>query len=213
MTSAKRAFDLLASAAGLLLLSPLFGAIALVVKLGDGGPVLFRQERVGRGGRPFHMWKFRTMVTDADGDGLLLTVGPDRRITPVGRVLRRVKLDELPQLVNVLAGDMSLVGPRPEVARYVAMYTPEQRRVLDLVPGITDPASVKYRDESRLLGEAADPELAYVHEVMPDKIRINLEYAERATVVGDVRLILATLVALLPRRALASTSRHATHPR
>jgi lipopolysaccharide/colanic/teichoic acid biosynthesis glycosyltransferase len=213
MKPAKRAFDLIASAAGLLVLSPLFVAVAAAVKIGDGGPVFFRQERVGRGGRVFRMWKFRTMVADADRDGVLLTIGADRRITPVGRVLRRVKLDELPQLFNVIAGNMSLVGPRPEVARYVALYTPEQRRVLELVPGITDPASLKYRDESRLLGEAADPEREYVHEVMPDKVRINLEYADRATVLGDVRLILATLLALLPRRIPASTSRHAAQSR
>jgi len=192
MTRAKRLLDVAASAAGLLALSPLLLAVAVLVRR-DGGPAFFRQERVGRDGRPFRMWKFRTMVPNAERLGPQLTAAGDPRITPIGRWLRRTKLDELPQLANVLVGEMSLVGPRPEVARYVARYTPEQRAVLALVPGITDPASLHYRGEERLLAAAADPERLYVEQVMPDKIRRNLEYARTATVLGDVAVVLRTL--------------------
>ena len=193
MTIDKRVFDLAASGAGLVLLSPLLAVIAIAVKLDGRGPVFFRQERIGRGGAPFRMWKFRTMVADAERQGGALTVGDDPRITGVGRVLRRWKLDELPQLLNVFAGEMSLVGPRPEVARYVAGYTASERRVLDLVPGVTDPASLEYRDEAAVLAGRADPERAYVEEIAPHKIRLNLEYAERATRRSDLTIILRTI--------------------
>jgi lipopolysaccharide/colanic/teichoic acid biosynthesis glycosyltransferase len=193
----KRTFDLCAAVVGLLVLLPLFAAIALVVKAYDGGPVFFRQERVGRRGRPFRIWKFRTMVPDAERLGGLLTVGGDRRVTPVGQWLRRHKLDELPQLLNVLAGEMSLVGPRPEVPKYVALYTPEQRRVLELTPGITDPGSLAYVNESELLANSAEPERTYVLHVMPDKLRRNLEYAAIASVRTDVGVILSTIRNLL----------------
>jgi len=193
MTHGKRAFDALAAGVGLLLLSPLLVLIAAVVKLADGGPIFFRQQRVGRGGQPFLMWKFRTMVPGAERLGHQITVGNDPRVTPVGRVLRALKLDELPQLINVLAGDMSLVGPRPEVSRYTALYSPQERPVLDLVPGITDPASIRYRDEGALLAAAADPERIYVDEIMPDKIRLNLEYAARATVWSDFLVVVRTV--------------------
>lgn len=196
MSVGKRAFDIVASAAGLVLLLPVFAVIAVAIKLGGDGPVFYGQERVGRGGGPFRMWKFRTMVADAERKGGALTVGADPRITPVGRVLRRYKLDELPQLVNVLHGDMSLVGPRPEVAKYVAGYTAAERRVLDLVPGVTDPASLEYRDEAALLAGRADPERAYVEEIAPRKIRLNLEYAEQATVRSDLIIILRTIAHL-----------------
>ena len=192
MTAAKRLLDVLASAAGLVVLAPVLAVIATLVAL-DGGPAIFGQERVGRRGRPFRMWKFRTMVVDAERRGPPLTVGADARITRIGAWLRRHKLDELPQLVNVLRGDMTLVGPRPEVRRYVARYTAEQRRVLDLVPGITDPASVRFRDESLLLAGAADPEALYVSRLVPEKIRVNLDYAARATVWSDLVVILTTL--------------------
>jgi len=139
------------------------------------------------------MLKFRTMVVDADKVGSLLTVGRDPRTTPVGRWIRRLKLDELPQLWNVLRGEMSLVGPRPEVPRYVALYTAEQWRVLDLVPGITDRASIKYREESELLAQASDPQTVYVSQILPDKIRLNLEYAAHATVWTDFLVVLSTL--------------------
>jgi len=192
----KRLFDLFWSALGLLLLLPVFLGIALAIKLDDGGPVFFRQQRIGYRGRPFTMWKFRTMVVDAERRGGSLTVGRDPRVTRVGYWLRKTKLDELPQLWNVLKGEMSLVGPRPEVPRYVALYTEEQRRVLELVPGITDPASIRFRHESELLARSPDPERTYVEVVMPEKIRLNLEYAERATVWSDFLVILQTFLSL-----------------
>jgi lipopolysaccharide/colanic/teichoic acid biosynthesis glycosyltransferase len=197
MTAAKRSFDLFWSALGLLFLWPLLLGIAVTIRARrDGGPVFFRQRRVGRGGRPLWIWKFRTMVPNAEAMGLQLTAADDPRITPLGALLRRTKLDELPQLFNVIAGEMSLVGPRPEVSRYVELYTPEQRAVLDLTPGITDPASIRYVDEARLLGAAADPHQLYVDDIMPAKIRLNLEYAAGATVMSDFRVILLTLARL-----------------
>jgi lipopolysaccharide/colanic/teichoic acid biosynthesis glycosyltransferase len=193
MSRGKRAVDIAGAAIGLLVLSPVLVLIGAVVALADGGPVFFRQERVGAGGRCFRMWKFRTMVVDAERRGGQLTVGRDPRVTAVGHWLRRLKLDELPQLLNVLRGEMSLVGPRPEVPRYVALYTAEQREVLRLVPGITDPASIRYRDESEELARAADPEWTYVERIMPEKIRLNLEYAARATRWSDLMVVLATV--------------------
>lgn len=201
MKLSKRLFDLLASAAGLLLLAPLFALVALAIKLDDGGPVFFKQERIGRSGRPFLIWKFRTMVPGAEQMGRQLTLAGDRRITRMGRILRRSKVDELPQLINVLVGEMSLVGPRPEVKKYVALYSEAQRRILEQAPGITDPASLKYRHENELLAGAADPERVYREEIMPDKIGINLEYAARATLAGDIAVIFSTLFHLgLPGR-------------
>jgi lipopolysaccharide/colanic/teichoic acid biosynthesis glycosyltransferase len=193
MTRAKRTLDLVGAGAGVVLLSPLFLVVALLVKAEDGGPVFFRQERVGYRGRAFRIRKFRTMVVGAEARGPPLTVGRDARVTRVGAWLRRLRLDELPQLFNVLAGDMTLVGPRPEVPRYVTSYGLEQRRVLELVPGLTDEASIRYLDESAILGTTADPEQMYVNQIMPEKIRINLAYAAHATVATDVRVILATL--------------------
>lgn len=198
MTLAKRLFDLFWTVLGLAVLWPLFLLLALVIKLDDGGPVFFRQERVGRRGRRFRMMKFRTMVVDAERRGQLLTVGRDPRTTRVGCWTRRLKLDELPQLFNVLAGDMSLIGPRPEVPRYVALYTPDQQRVLQLTPGITDRASIRYRNESELLAQAADPERFYIDHIMPEKIRLNLEYAAQATLWTDLLVILNTLRCIVP---------------
>lgn len=201
MTGAmKRSFDLAASFLGVVLLSPLLCAVALGIRVCDGSPVFFRQARVGRGGKPFHMWKFRTMIPDAEKRGALLTVDGDGRITALGKRIRGWKIDELPQLFNVLGGTMSLVGPRPEVARYVARYSPEERRVLDLMPGITDPASIRYRDESERLARAEDPEEYYVRVLVPEKIRLNLEYGKKATLTGDIRVILKTLIPRLPLR-------------
>lgn len=198
----KRVVDVVVSALAVLLLWPLGLVIAGAVVLGDGGPAFFRQERVGRGGGTFRMWKFRTMVVDAERRGRQLTVGGDPRVTRVGAVLRRTKLDELPQLFNVLRGEMSLVGPRPEVPRYVALYTADQRAVLRLTPGITDPASLRYRDESTELAVAADPERMYVEHILPEKIRLNLTYASQATWVSDLAVIGATVGALVaPGRA------------
>lgn len=190
---AKRAFDLFWSILGLVVLSPLLVLAALLVKLEDRGPVFFRQVRIGRGGLPFRIWKFRTMVVDAERQGRAITVGRDPRITRMGAWLRDTKLDELPQLLNVVAGDMSLVGPRPEVPRYVELYSEAQRAILALRPGITDLASIKYRHESELLAQAENPDETYVRVLLPDKLRINLAYAARADVRSDFLVILATL--------------------
>lgn len=197
MTRGKRLFDLFWTVTGLLVLSPMLAVVSLIIRVVDGGPVFFRQERVGYRGKRFRIWKFRTMVVDAEKKGMPLTVGRDARITRLGHWLRRLKIDELPQLLNVLKGDMSLVGPRPEVPQYVALYDSFQRQVLDLVPGITDPASLKYRHESDLLARASDPQRTYVEQIMPEKIRLNLEYARRATVWTDFLVIIRTLTALL----------------
>ena len=190
---------MLASAAGLVLLAPVFAVVALVIAATSPGPVFFRQVRVGRGGEPFRIYKFRSMRVGAEALGGQLTVRGDPRVTRVGALLRASKIDELPQLINVLVGDMSLVGPRPEVPRYVALYTPEQRRVLEVRPGITDPASIRYRDESAVLARAADPERAYVEEVLPHKLAINLAYLDRRSLASDVGVILATVWRLLRR--------------
>ncbi len=195
---AKRLFDLFWAAAGLLLLWPVFLAVAVLCKLEDRGSVFFRQERIGWKGRPFRIWKFRTMVVGAERLGPSLTVGRDPRITRIGNWLRQSKIDELPQLINVLLGEMSLVGPRPEVPFYVGMYSEEQRRVLDLRPGITDLASLNFRHESELLASAEDPGRKYVEEIMPEKIRINLRYASRAGLLQDFKVILMTLGLLAP---------------
>ncbi|MGB9430432.1 MAG: sugar transferase [Gammaproteobacteria bacterium] len=197
MSVSKRSFDILIATFGVILCIPVFLVVAATAKLKDRGPVFFRQERIGLGGRPFHMWKFRSMVQDAAMLGGQLTVEGDPRITRIGGMLRKYKLDELPQLLNVLIGHMSLVGPRPEVAKYVALYNAEQRKVLDLMPGITDPASIAYRDESRLLSKSPDPERLYMEIIMPEKIRINLEYAQHATLWSDMRVMLLTLRKLL----------------
>ncbi|MDQ6680596.1 MAG: sugar transferase [Pseudomonadota bacterium] len=194
----KRLFDLLLSSLGLLLLWPLLVAIAAWIKLDSAGPVFFRQERVGRHGAPFRIHKFRTMqqaaAADADADASQITVGADPRITGAGRVLRRTKLDELPQLLDVLAGTMSLVGPRPEVPRYVALYPPDLRaKVLSVRPGITDLASLEYRDEAALLARAADPEREYREVVMPAKLRAAARYVDDMSLATDVRVIGATL--------------------
>lgn len=213
MTRAKRAFDWVGAGLGVILLAPLLALLAILIKAEDGGPVFFRQERVGYRGRPFRIWKFRTMVPDAESRGLPLTVGRDLRVTRIGAWLRRLKLDELPQLFSVWVGEMSLVGPRPEVPRYVALYGPAERRVLELVPGMTDEASIRYLDESDLLATAPDPERLYVTEIVPEKIRLNLAYAARATVWTDFRLILATLRRLFASRWAPAGAPPATRSR
>jgi lipopolysaccharide/colanic/teichoic acid biosynthesis glycosyltransferase len=191
----KRPFDLLASAIGLVFLSPLFALIALLIRLSSPGPIFYRARRVGRCGREFTLYKFRSMVANADRQGPGITTAGDPRVTPIGRVLRRTKLDELPQLWNVLRGDMSLVGPRPEDPRYVALYTPEQRRVLDVRPGITSLASIEYRHEEAVL-RGPDWEQRYIREVMPAKLTIDLRYVQQATLFTDLLIILRTLLAL-----------------
>lgn len=193
----KRVFDLIFCIPGLILLSPLFLIVGLLVKMTSKGPVFYRQIRVGRYGRDFKIWKFRTMVKDADKNGQLITKSDDRRITPIGHVLRKYKIDELPQLINVLCNDMSLVGPRPEVRKYVESYTEEQKHVLNLIPGITDVASIKYRNESELLTtiyKNYDVDEVYKFFIMPDKIHMNLAYAAKSTVFSDFKVIIKTLL-------------------
>ena len=194
----KRSLDVLISLPALVLLAPVFVVLSLAILVTSGWPLLFVQERVGMDGRLFHLVKFRTMKRSA-ATGLLLTGKGDPRVTWPGRFLRAVKLDELPQLWNVLRGEMSLVGPRPEVPRYVAGYSTEQRRVLETRPGLTDPASVRFLDEEALLGSVPDSqrESYYVTTVLPKKLRMNLEYIDRATISYDVRLVIGTIGAIL----------------
>jgi lipopolysaccharide/colanic/teichoic acid biosynthesis glycosyltransferase len=194
----KRIFDWLASTCGLLVLSPVLLALALWIKLDSPGPVFFRQERVGQRGRVFRIHKFRTMVTDAERRGLQITVGADARVTHVGQWLRKNKLDELPQLLDVWLGHMSLVGPRPEVPRYVACYPADLRElVLSVRPGITDRASIEFKDENEILGRAADPHLAYVEKVLPIKLGYYVEYVKTRSFFGDIFLIFKTFAALV----------------
>ena len=192
---AKRLFDFLAASVSLLALSPILILVGLVVKLNSSGPVLYRSTRVGKAGKPFHMFKFRTMVANADRLGPGITVGGDRRITPVGRFLRRTKLDELPQLINVVKGEMSLVGPRPEDPRYVALYTHEQRQILKVQPGITGAAALAYRHEEQML-VGPDWERVYCAEVMPAKLEADLAYLSRRTFWSDVGLVVQTILVL-----------------
>lgn len=195
---AKRLFDLLLAGAGLLVLWPLLLVIALAIKLDSRGPVFYRQVRVGRHGREFRIHKFRTMAHNPADRGPQLTVGADARITRVGTLLRRSKLDELAQLIDVLQGSMSLVGPRPEVPRYVALYPAELRaKVLSVRPGITDFASVEYRDESTLLAASPDPERTYREVVLPAKLALQAQYVDAAGVLTDLKLIARTLRAIL----------------
>ena len=193
----KRVMDIVISGAALCVLWPVLLLIALAIVIDDPGPVFYRQVRVGRGGKEFRIFKFRTMVVDADKKGLKITVGRDSRITRMGALLRKTKLDELAQLLNVFLGQMSFVGPRPEVPRYVAMYTPYQRQVLLVRPGITDYASIAYRNENDLLAGAEDPERMYVEEIMPAKLELNMKYLRRVSPLEDIRLILATIAAVI----------------
>ena len=193
----KRLFDLFLAALGLLLLAPVLLTVALWVVWDSPGPAFFRQQRVGRAGRLFRIVKFRTMHPRAETAGPPLTVGADGRITRAGHWLRRTKIDELPQLFNVLLGHMSLVGPRPEVPRYVALYPDDLRTlVLSVRPGITDRASIEFRDESTLLGQSSDPERTYVEQILPIKLRYGADYARSHTLRGDLAIILRTLAAL-----------------
>ena len=198
--NAKRVFDLLLAACGLALLLLPGLALALAIKLDTAGPVFFRQLRVGRHGRAFRIHKFRTMRQGAEGEGPGLTIGADPRITRVGAWLRRSKLDELPQLIDGLVGDMSLVGPRPELPRYVALYPAGLReQVLSVRPGITDPASLRHVDESQLLARAADPEREYVEVILPAKLREAADYARHATLASDLRILWRSAAMLLGR--------------
>lgn len=199
MKKGKRVFDLFWTIIGIFLLSPLFLIIMLLIKISDGGPVFFCQKRIGYKGKPFIMYKFRSMVVDADKKGSLITVGKDPRITRIGYWLRKTKLDELPQLFNVLKGEMSLVGPRPEVPKYVDLYTEEQRKVLDLISGMTDLASIEYIDENEILAKSENPEEVYIYEIMPKKIELNLKYASNISLWNDFLIILKTFLKLFRR--------------
>jgi lipopolysaccharide/colanic/teichoic acid biosynthesis glycosyltransferase len=189
----KRLYDVVFSFGGLVVLSPLFLLIAGLIKIADGGDVFFRQVRIGLQGKPFRICKFRTMVSAAEQAGPFVTKDGDTRITWFGRILRKTKLDELPQLWNVLSGEMSLVGPRPEVPRYVQHYTAEQRNILRYKPGITDLASLCFRDEKALLGNADNPEEFYIRQCIPRKLGLNREYAERANLLSDTWVIVRTV--------------------
>ena len=188
----KRLFDVVASGVGLLLLSPLFLLVAIWIKLDSPGPVFYRQVRVGRYNRDFRIFKFRSMRVGADKGSLVTIGGRDPRVTRSGYFIRKFKIDELPQLINVFIGDMSLVGPRPEVRHYVDYWTKEQLRVLDVRPGITDPASIKFRNENELLEKAEDPEKYYIEVIMQEKLRLYLEYVEHHSFWYDMKLIFQT---------------------
>ena len=190
----KRIFDIICSGIGIIILSPILLIISILIKKGSDGPVFFKQIRVGEKGKEFEILKFRTMVVDAEKLGRQITVGKDNRITKIGAFLRKYKLDELPQLINVFKGDMSLVGPRPEVPRYVKLYNEEQRKVLDVKPGITDLASIRYRDENDLLGKAEDPDDMYINTIMPDKLALNMEYINKSNIFFDIYIILQTII-------------------
>lgn len=191
----KRAFDILCSFLGLAVLSPVLLVVSVLVAVTSPGGVFFRQERIGKDGRPFRIFKFRSMRKD--NAGLKITTGNDSRITPVGRFLRKSKIDELPQLINVLVGDMSFVGPRPEVADYVNLYTPYQRQVLLVRPGITGLASIRFRNENDLLTASDDPNRTYVEQIMPRKIDLDLEYIPHASVYYDIKLIFQTFAVVI----------------
>ena len=192
----KRTSDMVIAFLGLLCLSPLLLPVALLIKLDSPGPAMFKQRRVGRGFRPFVIYKFRTMVHDAPRKGTAITSSANPRITRVGRILRKTKIDELPQLINVLQGTMSLVGPRPEVPRYVELFRADYAEILRVLPGITDLASIKYRHEAEFLGGFENPEETYVRQVLPEKIKLAKEYVRQSSFLFDIRLILKTLVGL-----------------
>lgn len=195
----KRLFDIVASGLGVLVLSPLFLILAIWIKLDSKGPVFYKQIRVGRNNKDFQLFKFRSMRVGSDKKGLITVGERDPRITRSGYFIRKYKLDEFPQLINVFIGDMSLVGPRPEVRKYVEMYTPEQMHVLDVRPGITDMASILYRNENELLEKADDPDKFYVEVVMQDKLRINLEYVAKHSFWFDIKLIFKTFWAIVAK--------------
>lgn len=191
-----KAFNIVCAAVGLVLLSPVFAVLAIIIKSHDCGPVFYRSKRVGQKGDEFLLFKFRSMVVGADKGGMGLTVPGDSRITSVGRLLRRTKLDELPQLINVLVGNMNLVGPRPEDPRFVSMYSVEQRRILDFKPGMTSPASLFYRNEEEFFS-AEDNLRLYVEQLMPKKIEMDLAYLDHQDVLQDTAIIVRTILAIV----------------
>lgn len=196
----KRFFDIVASSCGLIILSPIFLVLAVWIKLDSPGPVFYRQVRVGRGNKDFRIFKFRSMRVGSDKGSLVTIGGHDPRITRSGYFIRKFKLDEFPQLINVFIGDMSLVGPRPEVRHYVDYWTPEQMHVLDVRPGITDPASIKFRNENELMEQAEDPEKYYIEVIMQEKIKLYLEYVQNHSFLGDIGLIFKTFWVIVTER-------------
>lgn len=192
-----RFFDFILSLVGLVVLAPIFIVLAIWIKIDSKGPVFYKQVRVGRNGIDFGLFKFRSMVVDADKKGLITVGGLDPRITRSGYFIRKYKLDELPQLINVLLGDMSLVGPRPEVRKYVELYTDEQQKVLSVKPGITDYASIEYMDENEILGKSSDPEKTYIEEIMPEKIKYNMKYIQNKNVSEYFKIIFLTLLKIV----------------
>lgn len=195
----KRLFDIIASGLGLLVLSPLFLILAIWIKLDSKGPVFYRQVRVGKDNEDFRIFKFRSMRVGSDKGSLVTIGGRDPRITRSGYIIRKLKLDELPQLINVFVGDMSLVGPRPEVRHYVDYWTPEQMHVLDVRPGITDPASIKFRNENELMEQAEDPEDYYINVIMQEKLKLYLDYVEHHSFWGDIGLIFKTFWVIITK--------------
>ncbi len=193
----KRIFDIFASGVGLLVLSPLFFILAIWIKLDSKGPVFYRQVRVGKGNKDFRIFKFRSMRVGSDKGSLVTIGGRDPRVTRSGYYIRKFKLDELPQLINVFFGDMSLVGPRPEVRHYVDYWTEEQMYVLDVRPGITDPASIKFRNENKLMEQAEDPESYYINVIMQEKLKLYLEYVNHHSFWGDIKLIFQTFAVII----------------
>lgn len=196
----KRLFDIVASGLGLLVLSPLFLILAIWIKLDSKGPVFYRQVRVGRNNKDFRIYKFRSMRVGSDKGSLVTIGGHDPRITKSGYFIRKFKFDELPQLINVFVGDMSLVGPRPEVRHYVDYWTPEQMHVLNVRPGITDPASIKFRNENELMEQAEDPEKYYIEVIMQQKLKLYLEYVNNHSFFGDIGLIFKTFWVIVKER-------------
>ncbi len=196
----KRAFDIIASGLGLIVLSPLFLVLAIWIKLDSKGPVFYRQVRVGKNNKDFRIFKFRSMRVGADKGSLVTIGGHDPRVTRSGYFIRKFKFDELPQLINVFLGDMSLVGPRPEVRHYVDYWTSEQMHVLDVRPGITDPASIKFRNENELMEKAEDPEKYYIEVIMQEKIKLYLEYVEKHSFLYDIGLIFKTFWVIVSER-------------
>ena len=192
-----RFFDFILSLVGLVVLVPIFIVLAIWIKTDSKGPVFYKQVRVGQNGIDFGLFKFRSMVVDADKKGLITVGGRDPRITRSGYFIRKYKLDELPQLINVLVGDMSLVGPRPEVRKYVELYTDEQQKVLSVKPGITDYASIEYMDENEILGKSNDPEKTYIEEIMPEKIKYNMKYIQNKNVSEYFKIIFLTLLKIV----------------
>ena len=193
----KRIFDLISSFIGILILSPVFVVLSVWIRVDSKGGMFYRQTRVGKNNKDFKLLKFRTMHTDADKRGLLTVGMRDPRITHIGYYLRKYKLDELPQLFNVLVGDMSLVGPRPEVRKYVEMYNPEQMRVLSIRPGITDYASIMYSNENEILAKSEQPEKTYIDEIMPHKLQLNIKYIDEKNPFKDIKLILKTIFKII----------------